>query len=215
MNRRLRIFDLDHTLISENSSYRFSQFLFRRNVLSVFSFLKASWYYFRHLFFNLSLNNLHRKVFNHSLKGLSLDILKIHIEPFLQEFLAHHLYMPAVSELRLAQQLGEHTAIFSSSPDFLVKLIAKYFQVDYWEATSYIVDKESIFTTISHILDGPQKAESLIKLVNNLKIDKSQVIAYSDSYTDLPFLLEAGSSVVVSPDKKLKAYAQAHKWKII
>src|SRR5438132_2949212 len=130
MNRKLSVFDLDHTLITKNSSFRFSYFLLKQKVLSPWAFFTSTFYYYQHQHFGLPLSELHVQVFNRLLKGLSPAYLQRYVDEFVNEYLGALLYMPAVSELRLAQQLGEHTAIFSNSPDFLVSAIAKYFRVD-------------------------------------------------------------------------------------
>lgn len=215
MKRKLSVFDLDHTLITANCSYRFCCFLFRRKLITPLSFFKASYYYARHLFFGLPLLELHRQVFNQLLKGLSPDAMKVHVDHFVEEFLGSALYMPAVVRLRLAEQLGEHTAIFSNSPDFLVGPIAKFLGVESWRATTYMHDEEGHFSGLACVVDGEQKAAFLKQMIENLKLEKSQVTAYSDSYQDMPFLSQSGHPIAVNPDAPLKAYAQSHNWPII
>lgn len=147
--------------------------------------------------------------------GISLDALEKHVALFIEEFLPQFLNVSAIAELRRCQHLGYYTAIFSNSPDFIVKPIAEYLNVDNWKATSYAVDKHRKLQGISNILTGEQKAQYLKQLKDNLHVDSQNVIAYSDSYADLPFLLASGQPVAVNPDKKLKAYAESHQWSII
>jgi HAD superfamily hydrolase (TIGR01490 family) len=211
----LHIFDLDHTLITENSSYRFCQTLFRKKKLPFISYTTVAWYYFSYRYLRISPTELHKKVFDKLLKGIAYDLLEDEAAFFVEDFLLKHLYMPAVQELRAAQHLGHKTALFSNSPDFLVKEIARFFQVDAWRATLYQLDSERRLCGISTILDGELKAKSVHELMHQFGINRKNVIAYSDSFLDLPFLEAAGKSVAVHPDKRLLAVAEARDWAIL
>jgi HAD superfamily hydrolase (TIGR01490 family) len=212
---RISVFDLDHTLITQNSSLRFSYFLLCQKVLSPWAFLISAFYYYRHRLLGLSQSELHIQIFKRLLKGLSPELLQRYVEKFVEEWVGSILYMPALSQLRFAQQMGDYTAIFSNSPDFLVGAIAKYLHVDEWKATSYILDDKHRFSAISYVVDGEKKRELLQQMQEHLKTESSQITAYSDSHLDLPFLLAAGHQVAVNPNLKLKQYALSHNWPII
>lgn len=213
--QRLHLFDLDHTLITANSTLLFARILLRRNILSLSDFFVAATYYFRHRYFGLSLSDLHHQLFGRILKNVSYDKLTAPINELIEECIPEYLYAPAISALRFAQQIGEKTAIFSSSPDFLVGAVAKYFRVDFFQATTYLMTPEHAFSSIASIFDGDSKAELLRACRGRFHLEKSQVIVYSDSLLDLPFLLEAGVPVAVNPDVQLKKFAQQHNWSII
>jgi phosphoserine phosphatase len=115
----------------------------------------------------------------------------------------------------MAQQCGHYTVILSSSPDFLIKPIADKLRVDAWESTSYAVDKDHRFCDISRLMQGADKAVILEEIRQQHGVAPQNVIAYSDSHLDLPFLQAAGRAVAVNPNRKLKAACRLHGWKVI
>jgi phosphoserine phosphatase len=117
--------------------------------------------------------------------------------------------------LNEAKEKGYYTAILSSSPSFLVEKITAMLGVDTWDATVYQMDKLNRFSTIHHIMEGSQKAQSLFKLMEELQIVKENVTAYTDSYLDLPLLKAVGNPIGVNPDRRLKAHCLRHQWPII
>lgn len=209
------LFDLDHTLLNANSSYRFGAYLFRNKTLSLTSMLYLVSCYGWHKFGKMSITELHHKVFKKVFSGYPLDKLNLQVESFLDQHLQEMLYQPALARLRSAQQCGHFTAILSSSPHFLVEPIAKRLQVTEWLATHYEIDKDRRLCKISHIMDGFQKAIYLSDLKDRLSVSQQNVIAYSDSDLDLHFLKSAGKAVGVNPNKTLRQICQENDWEII
>jgi len=160
----------------------------------------------------LDLKTLHEKVFDSILKGLSIHTLQSHVESFLDDWLINDIYLPSFSELRRAQHLGYYTVILSNSPSFLVERIALRLGVSDCQSTEYEVDKEGALCHISHIMDGEDKAAYMAYLLTRLGEGENHVVAFSDSYSDLPLLLCAESAVVVNPDRRLKKVALKFNW---
>ena len=170
---------------------------------------------FRFFLTHMSVEELHHRAFNKLLNGLSMDVLEKDVDLLISQLLPSAIYLPAYHELLEAQKRGDHIALMSSSPDFLVKKFAAYFKIDGWEATSYGVDKENCLCKIAKLMVGTQKERCLLELQQELGIPKSQVIVYTDSDDDIPLLLQAGQAVAVMPNKKLKRAAELHHWRII
>lgn len=206
------VFDLDRTLIKTNSSFQFCLYLYHRNVFSWLHVLRSCLYYIQHRFLGLSLTELHEKTFKTVLQGMSLSLISAHVKEFVDHWLVEALYIPAIAELRRAQHLGYYTLILSNSPSFLVKPIAEWLNVTDWKGTEYGVDKDGKLCHIAHVLSGKEKAGQLRNLIRKLGLTKNNVIAYSDSVSDLPLLESAGQAVVVNPDRKLKRISQAQNW---
>lgn len=212
---KISAFDLDHTLTTGNSSFNFCHFLLKRKILSASSVLDSGICYLRHLFFGMSVTELHHAIFNRILSGLSMHLLEEEVDRFLREHLFNSLYMPAVYRLRLAQHLGHYTVILSNSPSFLVKSVAAFLGVNEWRATEYALDKEDKLERIALVLQGADKAHHLKSLSQKFGIHQEAITAYSDSYLDLDFLKASGTPIAVNPDKKLRALSLEKKWSII
>ncbi|MFI5343513.1 MAG: HAD family hydrolase [Chlamydiales bacterium] len=212
---QISVFDLDHTLLKVNSSYQFGLYLYRNKILSAASLLLCLSHYACHKWFGLSLEKLHGHVFNAFFRGRSLCEIQQWAHDFIQRELDLLIYAPAIQRLHLARQQGDYTVILSSSPDFLVGPIAHHFEVSDWRATQYTEDSEGKLASLSHIVEGKDKARYVKALANRLGIALSSVTVYSDSYLDLPVLEIAGKAVGVSPDKSLKKVCQANEWEIL
>lgn len=212
---QISVFDLDHTLLKVNSSYQFGLYLYRNKFLSAASLLLCLSHYACHKWFGVSLEKLHGNVFNAFFKGRSLLEIQNRANDFIQRELELLIYAPAMRRLHLARQRGDYTVILSSSPDFLVGSIAHRFEVSDWRGTQYAEDSQGKLVSISHIVEGNNKAHYVQALANQLGISLSSVTVYSDSYLDLPVLEIAGKAVGVSPDKSLKRICQANQWEII
>lgn len=163
----------------------------------------------------MTLAELHEKIFRRLLLGFQLEQFLEHIEMFLGEFLPRQINTAAYTALRMAQHLGHRTVILSNSPSFLVEPIAKYFGVDDWKATQYGVDKDQTLCNIANLMEGKNKAQYLIEARKQLEIPRENVTVYTDSHHDLPLLWEAGTPIVVNPDKKLLKIAKQNRWSMI
>ncbi len=209
---RMSVFDLDRTLVFGNSSFAFCQYLIARGVLSHRCMGYAAWCYVRHVYFGMPLKTLHEKVFERLLRGKSIKLLESHVAPFVEHYLSRHVNPSALACLRLAQHLGEYTLILSNAPQFLVSHFALALNVHEWHSTQYAVDAQNNLTEIQSILQGEEKAARVHEVMQRLKIAKSAVTAYSDSYLDLPLLLASGTPVAVNPDRKLREFSQQQNW---
>ncbi len=208
-------FDLDHTLITVNASFRFGTYLFRKKVFNLFTMISLITYYGRYKFFGMPVLELHHKSFRKLFAGRLRQQVIQHVEDFLDEYLHTLFYAPAVERLRLAQQEQHVTAIFSSSPDFLVAPIARRLGVHHWRASRYAVNSCGAFETIKDVLQGEEKATLLSALVEDLGVGLDAATVYSDSVLDLPFLKAAGKAVAVNPDKTLRAVSRQQGWEVI
>ena len=213
--RYLSVFDLDRTLLSTNSSYRFAQYLFEKGIFSSYHLVYSLFHRVRFELLDLSLREFHESLFRGVLQGAVLEEIEAHVEGFLERCLPRRVYYPAYSALRLAQHLGHHTAILSNAPQFLVRPFARYFGVDFGQGTEYEVDKDGCLCNIANLMEGTAKARCLVEMREGLKISRENTIAYTDSYHDLPLLLEAGQPCVVNPDTKLLRLAKHHRWSVI
>ncbi len=197
------IFDLDGTLLEDNSSYSFCHYLYKQGVFTRFDMLYCFFLYGWHHYFGLSLWGLHEKIFNRLFRGRSFDALSLYVPAFLQERLKW--YAPALDKLKQFQKEGIETFIFSSSPFFLVRPIAERIGVHYVVATEYSLDNQGRLLAITNLVDGNKKREVLDSM-------EGESIAFSDSHLDLPLLEGAEEAVVVNPTRKLSKVATEKKW---
>lgn len=212
---RLIVFDLDHTLLRANSSFRFGRYLYEKNDFSFWTLLACLTDYARHKWFGMSLEQLHHDSFSRLFKGRPEEEIRAHAIQFLSENLYSLVYEPVRRRLKDAQDAGHHVLLLSSSPDFLVGEIARRLSVEKWKSTTYEVNGEGVYSKISHVMGGEEKALYVSRLAKELSIPLNSVTVYSDSSLDLPLLTLAGKAICVAPNEQLKRICMEKGWEII
>jgi HAD superfamily hydrolase (TIGR01490 family) len=212
---QFHIFDLDHTLVAQNTSFAYLNFLCNKQILPKKSLYFAWQKYYESKIGHVNLKEAHEFLFAKILKGISMNQLDFFAEEFLDQTLWDSIYPPAFSEFRLQQHLGASVALMSSSPSFLVEKISKRFGADHWRATEYVPDSYGHLQSVKRFLDGGAKATEVFDLTKRKGLDLDRCITYSDSFYDLPFLLSTGKAIAVNPDKHLRFFAQKNQWTIL
>jgi len=211
----LSVFDLDKTLLNVNSSYHFSQYLYRKGIFSTTARLYCVFVYFRYFLSNVSLNKLHHQVFNALFRGHCLTSFTEQVEPFLSENFEQMKKDKVIDRLNQAKSSGHEILLLSNSPDFLVGPIARRLGISQWASTKYQIDSKGRFNEITCLMDGKEKARELLSRISDLNITPKQTTVYSDSYDDLPLLSLSANPIAVDPDRKLRLISKQRNWKII
>ncbi|MDF2577109.1 MAG: hypothetical protein K0S74_593 [Chlamydiales bacterium] len=211
----LFVFDLDHTLLRTNCSYRFGVFLYQQRLVSRLKLTYALLVYITHRCFNLPLHKLHQKIFDMCFKNMEMSHLEKAVDSFLELNLQEMLDTHILKKLQMIQKEGHYTLLLSNSPDFLVKSIANKLTFSEWAATCYQVGDHGRLTNIKFLLEGHTKADFTLNRAKQLNISPSNIYAYSDSYLDLPLLKCVGKPIAVNPDRKLRQYSLTKGWEIV
>ena len=211
----LTVFDLDRTLIKTNSSFRFCSQLVRARILPISAFFYAWLCCARWQWLNLSLAELHHRVFDKILKGLSFQKLQVQAGEFVKTKLPCLWNKTVLHYLNEAQKRGENILILSSSPTFLVRAIGRYLGVDEAHGTDYEVDERGMLKSIVFLMEGKDKAAFVSEFAAKKGISLDAVTAFSDSFLDLPLLLKVGNPVAVNPDRRLQRLCKQKRWRIV
>lgn len=211
----MSVFDLDHTLLKVNSSFALGQYLYRQKVFTLATMCYLVLCYGVHKSGLLSIEKLHKNIFNKFFRGKQLHFIAKHAKEYFENSLNSLFYQPATAKLQAALEQGHFVAILSSSPDFLVQLIAQKLNVHDWRGSSYLVDGSNNFSQLGDLVQGHNKAAYVRSHAAYLGIDKHNITAYSDSILDLLFLQSAGQKVAVMPDRKLRKLCHLHQWHIL
>lgn len=211
----LSIFDLDHTLLSVNSSYYFGAYLFKKGFFRFPVLVWCLFLYVCHKFFGMSVKTLHSKIFVCLFQGCPIFEIQRYVKEFLDQDFSRLLAPMLMKRLEEAIQKGHYTVILSSSPDFLVQEIAERMNVHDWRATHYGKDEWGILTSVHCILEGKDKAYYLQMISEKYRIERSKIYAYTDSHLDLPLLEKAGVPFGVNPDSRLKKVCIERGWEIL
>lgn len=218
--RCLHVFDLDHTLLTGNSSAFFFRFLNDHGCFSLSDRLRVMAYGIGYWANVLSMETIHRKVFHHFYVGKPASLFSCYLEEFLQEHIPPLCSPVLLTHLKkLQKEPGTLVAIFSASPEMLVEPIARLLGFHIWAGTRYpfcSVLGEMVYDSEGRIqvLSGECKAMMLEQLAKRYEIPMESTVAYSDHIDDLPFLEKAGTAVAVAPSFRLARIARARGWQI-
>lgn len=207
-------FDLDHTLLSINSSYLLGKMLFSAKLVKLTQIPLLIGTYFSHKMNLTSLHHLHQIAFESVFYKKNFRDFEYVIQEFIHK-VPTFINLTVWEELKKAVDRQHYIVILSSSPDLIVRPIAQALNIPIWDSTRYVVDKDENFFKISLVMDGLKKAEHLRNLKRKLQVDSASTYVYTDSILDMPFMLEAGNPTAVNPDRKLRKICLQNQWKII
>jgi HAD superfamily hydrolase (TIGR01490 family) len=212
----LAIFDLDNTLIADDSDYLWGQFLVDQGIVDKDYYEKAN-----------------AKFYNEYKQG-TLDIvefLRFSLQPladndldqlyqwraqFIEESIKPLLLSSAQQLVDKHKNRGDTLLVITATNRFVTELIVKLYGIENLLATTpeFINGRYTGgFSDIPCFREGKVKLlESWLKNSNETMQDSW---FYSDSHNDLPLLKLVDNPVAVDPDEKLSQFANAANWPII
>lgn len=114
------------------------------------------------------------------------------------------VYIFSRNELEFHKKNNHLIFFVSGSPDFLVKEMAKKYDVTEFRATKYLYDKDKKFTgEICPMWDSKSKLKVCMELIEKYNIDIENSFAYGDTTGDLSMLKLFGNAYTINPAKRL------------
>jgi HAD superfamily hydrolase (TIGR01490 family) len=146
------------------------------------------------------------------LAGFSVDDMRSLVGEAMEPVLRPLVYDEPLRLVQQHRERGERVYIVSATLQEIVEHIADDLGFDgAIGSTCEIVD--GVYTGRSlRAAHGAGKAEALHALAVDEGLDLEASTAYSDSYTDLPFLEAVGHPVAVNPDRRLRRIARLRGW---
>jgi HAD superfamily hydrolase (TIGR01490 family) len=137
------------------------------------------------------------------------------VEDVILEVIDPYVYAEALDLMELHRSEGRRIYIVSSSPEEVVRPLARHFGVSGVIATRAETGPDGRYTgELEFYAYGDGKAEAVRAAAERSGIDLSRSFAYTDSITDLPLLEAVGNPVAVNPDKELRKAAEERAWPI-
>lgn len=212
----LAIFDLDNTLISDDSDYLWGQFLVDQGIVDKAQYEAANIKFYE----DYKLGNLDITEFlQFSLAPLAKhnpEQLYKWRSQFVEEVIKPIQLKPAIRLVNKHRFKGDTVLVITATNRFVTEPIVKLFRIDNLLATT----PEFIDGRYTGQFEGiPCFQEGKVKLLEEWLKTSTETMEnssfYSDSYNDLPLLKLVDNPVAVDPDEKLRKYAEQHKWSII
>ena len=213
----LAIFDLDNTLISDDSDHLWGEFMATHGLVDAESFRQGNDYFYQEYVKGTLDLYQHLAFCLEPLTRYTMAELNSWRARFMDEII-HPVMLPKGHELiKQHQEQRDHTMIITATNRFVTEPIAKAFGVD----TLLAIDLEVVDNQYTGRITGPPtyqegKVTRLKKwLLDHPEHSLDGSTFYSDSKNDLPLLEAVTHAVAVDPDEVLKNTAKERGWRTI
>jgi len=209
-------FDLDKTIISKSSSLALSRPMYRAGLVTRGQLLRGAYAQLVYALVGADERKMDRlkEGMLQLTKGWDRDEVEQLVEEVLIDVIDPYVYQEALDLMELHRAEGRAIYIVSSSPEEVVRPLARHFGVAGVLATRARIVDGRYTGELEFYCYGDGKAEAIRELAAQRGIDLSRSYAYSDSVTDLPMLQEVGHPVAVNPDRDLRKEAETSEWEI-
>ena len=212
----LAIFDLDNTLIAEDSDYLWGQFLVDQDIVDKDVYEQSNLKFYQdYKQGTLDINEF----LKFSLKPLAendTDQLFRWRKQFIEEMITPILLQPAQELIAKHKQAGDTLLVITATNKFVTKPIVDLYGIENLLATEPEFENGRYTGRVSGTPCFQQgKVELLTKWLKGTQLTLSNSWFYSDSHNDLPLLKTVANPVAVDPDEQLRQNALDWGWPII
>ncbi|MFL5964728.1 MAG: HAD family hydrolase [Gaiellaceae bacterium] len=210
-------FDLDRTLIKRSSVLALAGTFRRRGLISRLDLVKSAFWQVLFVLRGASAERV-RSAAEEGMKilnGFSVEEMQHLVGDAMETVLRPLVYEEPLRLVEQHRARGERVYIVSATLQEIVQHIADDLGFDgAIGSTCEIVD--GIYTGRSlRAAHGAGKAAAVRELAAAEGLDLVGSTAYSDSYTDVPFLETVGQPVAANPDRKLRRIAAERGWPVV
>jgi HAD superfamily hydrolase (TIGR01490 family) len=207
-------FDMDKTLIAENSGSLYMKYRYERGEVDGWELAKGLYAYLRYKAGILDIRAFTQGAML-EFRGQSERRLFREARDFVRKMVIPTLYPAAIEKIRWHQAQGHVVAIVSGATKFIVRPLAEQLGVRHYLYTRLEVE-HGRFTgrVIDPICFEEGKIYWLQQLVDEKGIDLAKSWFYTDSVTDLPLMELVGHPVAVNPDPFLYRTARRRCWPV-
>jgi HAD superfamily hydrolase (TIGR01490 family) len=212
----LAIFDLDNTLICDDSDHLWGQFLVEQNLVDSEDYAKQNTKFYND-YQRGQLNINEYLIFALSfLAEHSLEQLHLWRTQFIDEKI-RPLVLPAAQNLvDKHREKGDTLLVITATNRFVTEPIVDLFGIKALLATEpELIDGRYTGNYIDEPCYQMGKVARLTRWLENQDISLVDSIFYSDSHNDIPLLKKVTRPVAVDPDSQLEQYAADNSWPII
>lgn len=210
-------FDLDKTVVSRSSTLALSRPLYRAGMVSRSQLLRGAYAQLVYLLVGADEDKMERlkEGMLQLTRGWDRAQVERLVENVILDVIDPHVYAEALDLMELHRAEGRRIYIVSSSPEEVVRPLARHFGVSGVIATRAEVGPDGRYTgELAFYAYGEQKAQAVQAIAGRTGLDLEGSYAYTDSITDLPMLEAVGNPVAVNPDKELRKVAEERGWQI-
>ncbi|HVW89245.1 MAG TPA: HAD family hydrolase [Gaiellaceae bacterium] len=217
MSRSAAFFDLDRTVIKRSSVLALAPAFRRAGLISRVGLAKSAFWQLLFVLRGASAETV-RSASEEGMKilaGFSVDDMRSLVGEAMEPVLRPLVYDEPLRLVQQHRERGERVFIVSATLQEIVELVAGDLGFDgAIGSTCEIVDGVYTGRTL-RAAHGDGKADAVRELAADEAIDLAASTAYSDSYSDVPFLEAVGHPVAANPDRKLRRIARERGWPVV
>ncbi|HEX6241722.1 MAG TPA: HAD family hydrolase [Polyangiales bacterium] len=209
MSKVLAFFDLDHTLLSQNTGVLYALFSLRQRRLSLIDTLRSLRWAFQHRRGKLDIDRAYAKA-GDLFRGMSGPMLRSEAHAWFARDVLRHVRPGARSAIARHRAQGHKTVVLTNSSSFIAEAACEALGMDAWLANQILLDEGGLITgkVPQPLCYGQGKVTYARAYADEHGAQLSDAWFYSDSVSDLPLLLEVGTPVAVHPDPRLLRVAR-------
>jgi len=210
-------FDLDRTLLARSSALALAGSFRDHGVIDRSQLAKAAAWQLLFAARGASAETVRRAAEDGLmiLKGFRVDDLRGLVASAMEPVLKPLVYRDALHLADCHRQRGEPVYIVSATLHEIVEEIARELGFDGAIGSTCEIENGAYTGRSLRAAHGPGKAAAIRELADAEGLDLTSSTAYSDSYTDVPFLEAVGNPVAVNPDKELRRIAEERGWRVL
>jgi HAD superfamily hydrolase (TIGR01490 family) len=210
-------FDLDRTLIKRSSVLALAGTFRRRGLISRLDLVKSAFWQVLFVLRGASAERV-RSAAEDGMKilsGFSVQEMQQLVGGAMESVLRPLVYEEPLRLVQQHRERGERVYIVSATLQEIVQHIADDLGFDgAIGSTCEIVDGAYTGRTL-RAAHGVGKANALRALAAAEGLDLAESTAFSDSYSDVPFLEAVGHPIAANPDRKLRRIAAERGWPVV
>ena len=212
----LAIFDLDNTLIANDSDFLWGEFLIEKGYVDAEEFAtKNAQFYEDYKSGNLDIFAYQRFALK-PLSKQSMNTLKQWHADFMRSVIEPIVLPKALALVEKHKKQGDRVIIITATNTFITRPIGQRYGIDELLGTEGEI-KNGRYT--GQVFGTPTFQEGKVTRLNEWLAKENESLAgsyfYSDSHNDLPLLKKVDHPVVVDGDEKLLAFAKQAGWPAI
>lgn len=207
-------FDMDKTLIAENSGTLFFKHRYQKGQMGGWDLAKGLAAYLQYKIGILDIQSWTKEMMV-QFRGQSERVLVREANQIFKEWVKPAIYPEAADLVREHREAGHLVVIVSGATKYVVRPLAECLGVKHFLYTR-LETENGRFTgrVIEPVCFEEGKIYWLQQLVDQQRIDLAKSWFYTDSITDLPLLELVGHPVVVNPDPRIYRTAVRRRWPV-
>lgn len=215
--RSAAFFDLDKTIIARSSTFAFSRPFYAGGLITRSAVLRSAYAHFLYLAGGADHDQMERlrAYLSDLVTGWDVQQVTDIVAETLEELIQPLVYREATALIGEHHAAGRDVVIVSSSGAEVVAPIGAMLGADHVVATRMVVEDGRYTGEILFYAYGENKAAAVREVAEERGYDLAECYAYSDSFTDLPMLVEVGHPTAVNPDRALRKEAVVRDWPIL